>query len=393
MRRLTLIILAITISVFGISCANAKEKMSPKGRVNLRNANMYRQQLNLDKAKTFYEEVLKENPDNLESIKYMGEIYYKWGEEKVGQPIDTTKSEAAQKLQRIKYDNESVDSYISAYEQYQKYLDIMKTNSDSTKEEIEWRKDSAKKIKGCFARIFLTGQGYVSANDYSTALPIFEKLYQIEPQEPKTMKMMLKIYSEQQNAAQESEKASFNPKIEDLLNKLIALNPKDPETLSKLGAFYYTNKQIEKALPVFKQIEILKPKDVDNLFNLVGIYNDKKMMQEAYDADLKILAIEPNNVDAVDNARIFAVELKKTEEAKKHFQKLMELNKTADNMSQYCYFLSSNAMYVDLLPVAQEWFEMDSSSKIAAQFIVLAAGKLGKKEMVNYYNNILKKME
>ena len=68
MRKIMLIVLAMSISIFGISCANAKEKMTPKGRVNLRNANMYLQQMNLDKAMTFYEEVLKENPNNLESI-------------------------------------------------------------------------------------------------------------------------------------------------------------------------------------------------------------------------------------------------------------------------------------------------------------------------------------
>ncbi len=393
MRKFTFILLALLVSFFGISCANAAEKVTPKGRVNLRNANMYLQQMKLDKAMSFYQEVLKENPNNIESIKKTGDIYFAWGEEKVSQPIDTTKSQDDQILQKIKHDTESVDSYILSFKQYQRFQELSKDKSDLSKDEESWKVETSKKMLGCEARIFRTGKEYVSMENYKTAIEIFDKLHLLDLKKPEAMKMLLFIYLEQQNAVAETMKASYNTKIEDLLNQLIAINPKDPETLSKLGAFYYTNKQMDKALEVFKQIETLKPKDTDNLFSLVGIYYDKKMVKEAYETDQKILVLDPNNLDAIDNARNFAVELKKNDEAKKYFVKLIELNKTTDNLSQYCYFLSSNAMYTDLLPVAQQWYEMDSSAKLAVQFIVLSAGKLGKKEMANYYNDVLKKME
>ncbi|HNX00844.1 MAG TPA: hypothetical protein PLE74_04360 [Candidatus Cloacimonadota bacterium] len=392
MRKYLFVILAVTISLFGISCANAKEKMTPKGRVSLRNANMYLQQMKLDKAMDFYKEVLKENPNNLESIKKSGDIYFAWGEEKVGEPIDTTKSMEDQAKQRIAHDNASVDSYIQAYQKYQQFQSLAKDQSDLSKDEEEWIKETTKKMQGCEARIFRTGKDYVSAQDYTTAIPIFEKLNQLDPSKPEPMKMLLFIYQDQQTNAPDNEKASYNAKIEGLLNKLLAINPKDPDTLSKLGAFYYTNKETDKALPVFQQIAELKPNDVGNLFNLVGIYYDKKMYQEAYDTDVKILAIDPNNLDAVENAKNFAQELKKTDDVKKYYNKLIELDDSTENLSQFCYFLSQNNMYADLLPIAQQWYEKESNSKLAVQFIVLAAGKLGKKDMVTYYNNILKKM-
>lgn len=392
MRKFMLIFVATCISVFGISCANAKEKMTPKGRVNLRNANMYLQQMKLDKAMAFYEEVLKENPNNLESIKKSGDIYFAWGEERLSDPIDTTKSLDDQAKQRILHDNQSVDSYINAFKKYEQFQALIKDRSDLSPDEEDWQKETTKKMIGCEARIFRTGKDYVTMKDYETAIPIFVKLNQLDPAKPEPMKILLFIYQDQQNDAAEADKASYNSKIEDLLNKLLVINPKDPDTLSKLGAFYYTNKQIDKALPIFKQIEEMSPNDVDNLFTLVGIYYEKKMIQEAYDTDLKILALEPNNLDAVDNAKNFAVELKKIPDANKYFGKLIELNNSTDNLSSYCYFLSQNNLYDDLLVVAKKWYEVDQDSKLAVQFIVLAAGKLGKKDAVNYYNNILKKM-
>jgi tetratricopeptide (TPR) repeat protein len=393
MRKILFIILAISISIFGISCANAKEKMTPKGKVNLRNANMYLQQMKLDKAMSFYEEVLKENPNNLEAIKKTGDIYFAWGEEKGSQPIDTLKSQDDQQLQKIKHDVESVDAYYNAFQKYTRFQELVKDRTDLTKDEDGWKVETAKKMLGCEARIFNIGKIYVTSADYETAVPIFEKLHSMDPQKPEAMKMLLFIYLDQQSSATENEKASYNAKIEDLLNKLLEINPNDLDTLSKLGAFYYTNKQTDKALEIFKKIEVQKPKDIDNLFSMVGIYNDKKMSKEAYETDLKILALEPNNLDAVDNARILAMELKKTDDAKKYFAKLIELDKTTDNISQYCIFLSSNAMYADLLPVAQEWYEMDNQSKDAVNFIVFAATKLGKKELVNYYTAVAKKMK
>ena len=78
MRKIIFIILAITISVFNVFVRLRRKKMPPKARVNLRNANLYRQQLKLDKAMSFYQDVLKENPENLEATKYVAEIYFKY---------------------------------------------------------------------------------------------------------------------------------------------------------------------------------------------------------------------------------------------------------------------------------------------------------------------------
>ena len=209
MKKYFLVLIGIAILLTSCSVFNSGDSLSPKAKRALRNGNIYFSQQLLEKSQAFFNEVLEEYPNHLETNKKLADI----------------KFFNAENNDRIAY-----SSYLEAYENYQIVYDLLKDldREDMSRDQRRWYKDTRKKMESINARVLiLANKEYETyrnegLGELDEIKAKYRKLIEIDPDNIEPYRFLASIL----NNEKIDERNSENPdefKILDLDNNILEM--------------------------------------------------------------------------------------------------------------------------------------------------------------------------
>jgi len=361
MKRIFLLTLAVLLFLTG--CATNRHKLSPQANVDLKTANVYYSQQNVDEALKYYNRVLQDNPDHALALRRVADIYLYYGEQNPDKSLEYNKM---------------------AYEYYDKAIKIMEKYEKPTEEELAAIRDMKKRKLSAWTRVYNKGIEELNAGNTQQAIKIFEQSAEMDTTELKPLNMLVNIY---QNELKDIDKAG------EILFKLYERNPENIEVIMNLGAYYYNKQDFEKAIPLFEKVKEKDPTNIKNLLILTDCYYATEQYDKAKNNIQLALIIEPRNADALATAYDISVKLKDNESALNYLKQLLDIKEDNIYYENIVILLNSMERWEELANYAQKWHKYDETNKIPVQFVILAAQKMKNKTLETEYTNILKQMQ
>lgn len=377
MKKIWSIVFLLIVLLVSFTALEAKQKLTPLAKRNLRNANIYLQQKIYDKAMSFYQEVLKESPDCVEALKNIGDLHYYYG---------TTDPTNAEK------------NFSAGYGYYKKVLEVLKTMNNLDDDEIAIQKDSEKKLESCYVKIFKIAQDTYNEKDETTdslairdienkTITTLNVLTTLDKDKTLAYKFLLSIYQNQKNEV----------KVEETLNFLIAAEPNSESILKLQGAHLYNTNKKEEALAVYNKVNDIEPNNPETLALIARIQGELERYKEAMVTNEKVLSIlkadNPAYLDALYNGKSFAGMLKNKNEEIEYAKKIVEVEGSVNSLDALCLLLASDKKYAEMIPYAERLYAMDTTSKNSVQYIIYAATVIKDQATVKKYKAILDKMK
>ncbi len=360
MKKLFIIAIALIIALAG--CSSARQKLSPQGNVNLKTANVYYQQQNVEKAESYYLKVLEDNPEHALALRRMGDINLHNG--------DLFKARA------VEFNSKAFDYYARAIKVYESYPEI------TDDEKIDLR-DMKKRKESSWTRLYKSGEAEMTAGNTKAAMDIFEMVNKLEPSRPEPMIQLKNIYLKD---------LKDDAKAEQILLTLLKDDPDKLVYLQEMGAFYYNKQNYTEAVKYFEKAKLQIPRDLDNYLNISACYYELGDYAKAMDATRTALEFEPGNVDLLDNAKNIALKLNDKDNAIKYLEELVDRRNKEDDYSVIVGLFLEKENYTQMIKYAEKWYNWDNTNDYAVRFLILAAQKTGNKTLEERFTNILKTM-
>ena len=361
MKKLLIASLALMLAL--TACAARRHKLTAQGNVNLKTANVYYAQQNVEEALKYYNLVLKDNPDHALALRRVADINLYNGE---------------------RFADRSVDLNKAAYENYDKAIKVMEKYEKPKEDELAAIRDMKKRRTSAWTRIYNSAVTQLQAGNTQEAIRVFEIASAIDPSSDKPLKQLFEIY----------QKDMKDPvKAETTLLKIYEMNPKNAEILENVGIFYYNQKKFEQAVPFFEKAKAADPLNVDNLLNLsasqyeLGRYADAKINNQL------VLNVDPNNINAITDAKNIAYKQDDKETALNYLKQLLAIRDNDSDYQEISFLLNELKQYQDLITYAKKWHLYDETNKDAVRLVILGASMTQNKALQAEYELILKNMQ
>jgi len=355
-------ILALALLTLLSACAGSRQKLSPVGNINLKDADVYYQQKNVDKAFDSYQKVLQDNPDHAKALRRVADIYLYRGEENPDKDIEYNKK---------------------AYEAYTRAINVMETFPNLKEDELIEIRDMKKRKLGAWTKIFISADKQLSLGNTMQAIEGFEIAAALDKSDIRPLVKLKDIYEKD---------LKDEVKAEELLLKLYETKPKELVLLQEIGAFYFNKKDFAKSLGFFLQAKELSPLDINIMMNISFCYFELEKMPEALAITKEILAIESRNIDALTNAKIISMNAEDDQAAIDYTKTLLDIRPDDTDFLHICNLLNKTKNFPELITYAEMWYRYDETSREAVQYIILGANQTKNKTMEIRYIDILKKM-
>ena len=360
MKKLFIIAIALIIVLAG--CSSARQKLSPQGNVNLKTANVYYQQQNVEKAESYYVKVLEDNPEHALGLRRMGDINLHKGD--------------IYKERSVEFNSLAFDYYARAIKVYEGYVEI------TDEERIDLR-DMKKRKESSWTRLYKSAEAEMAAGNTKAAMDIFEMVSKLEPSRPEPMIQLKNIYLKD---------LKDDVKAEQILLSLLKDDPDRLIYLQEMGAFYYNKQNYTEAVKYFERAKLQIPRDMDNYMNISASYYELGNYPKAMEATTTALEIEPGNVDLLDNAKNIALKMNDKDNAIKYLEELIDRRNKEDDYSVIVGLFLEKENYPQMIKYAEKWYNWDNTNDYAVRFLILAAQKTQNKSLEDRFTNILKTM-
>jgi tetratricopeptide (TPR) repeat protein len=360
MKKMLMLGLIVTLLIS--ACSTSRQKLSPQGNLNLKSANVYYQQKNVDKALDFYLKVLQDNPTHLVALKRVADINLYNAEKMPAKAVEYNKT---------------------AYVHYDKTLTVLAEIPQLREDEKVMKRDATKKKDSSWVRIFKIGEAQFGAKSYDEASATFETLYSMDTNKTEPLRMLVAVNQELKDEA----------KVQTYLTKILAVSPNDPEMIKMMGAHYYNTKDYANAVIYFLKTKEVAPRDDNNLLLISSCYTELKQYNLALENVQLVLNIKPENMDALISAKDLAAIMNNNELELTYWKKIIEKDPSIANIKTLCYRLNTMQKYTEMLSYAEIWYQLDSDNLAAVQTCFLAANHLGDAAKIKKYTDLLKTLQ
>ena len=356
------IMMVSIVAMFIFSCGSG---LSPKAKRELRIAN---NKLKIAKkyelALEHFQNVLKEYPNHLESLKNSGDIYFFLAEQNA---------------------DKAVEYYKKSYIQYDKFINLTEQKERLREEEKEWKEDANKKKKSSWVRIYKKAKEKYDNKKYDEAIAIYEELLDIDPSNVSALTMMANSYIKKGDQANAIE----------TFKKILQAEPENKSALTQVAYHELQEGNTENALRHFKKLRKLEPKNVDYLYNIALIYNRMEEHEKAKELYKKIIEIQPNAEDAYKQLAYYARNDK--EKAIEIYKKLIEINpENKDYYQNLTIYYNKMKDYDKVITYGEKWLDLEYSRINKLDIIKIlrfAAMKLGRDDLVKKYQQMESELE
>lgn len=373
MKKNLVFILSISILFSSVVLFADWQKLSSRGKKNLRSANMHSGGERFEKAIPLYMKVLDENPHHIETLNRLAGIYF-----------DAKRDY----LEAHKYYVKMIEITDSIYAEYKS----IKSRDEKAAEEffedniedydLEQLATNSKKFKGyCWTKLFLEAQEEFTNENFQVAAEKYKELYKLAPDSSKTVKMLSYTHK----------KLGDSEKSMEYMLKSAELESKDDMVRTQIANIYFQKENFEEAIKWYQEASNINPENLDNFYNLAICYTKTENDSGAFKAFKKVVEFEPENINAIINTSNYAAKIGNNSESIKYLKMAVDID--PKNVSYYqflCYKLFQEKMFKDLLKYSQVWYKLDDSKqKEIAQLIYRAAVQVGDKEIEKKFEKIL----
>jgi len=365
--RKAIILIGIMLSVYLLVQADVQE-LGREGTKNLRSARNYYKLQEFDKAMDFYNKVLEENPNQIESLYNISSIYYDIKNDyKTAYDYYSRTLTAISDL-KAEYEEKKQESKKEGKKYYKKYIkgeDIDEKESNSTQF-----------LKSCWAKLYKIGYELILNSSYEEAVVKLEELYKLAPDSVMTIKLLGNAYMQIDKKDQALE--SFM--------KVLEQDPNDEQNIQMIANLHFNSGDYEQSAKYYKQAIEIAPTNPVNYFNSGLCYSNLDQKEKALEMFAKTIEYQPENKDAVYNARVLAQQLSNTEKFIEYQE--MEFDLTgydANKLRAFCFQLNTMEAWEALIKFGNKWAELAPEDSSPYQLMYLAAKNLGKKEKAAEY--------
>jgi tetratricopeptide (TPR) repeat protein len=357
------LIIALAAALLLAACAAPRQKLSPQGNVNLKTANVYYAQQNVEEASKYYTLVLQDNPDHVLALRRMADINLYNGE---------------------RFADKALELNQEAYRGYDKAIRILEGFTDLKESDQADLRDMKKRRSSAWTRIFKLGETQYDEGNTQAAMEIFEITGKLDPTRLEPLIKLKTIYQKD---------LKDDAKAEAILRQLYDKDPDNLLLIQEMGIFYINKKDYAAAIPFFEQVKVKEPLNVNNLMNLSYSYFESGNYQKAKESNDLVLNLEPQNPDALTDAKYIAYKLNDNNAALGYLMRLLNLRDNDQDYTEIAALLNEMKMYGDLITYGEKWYAYDETSKLAVQYIVFAAQQVKNKTLETKYTEILKNMQ
>lgn len=357
-----LIIIALAATLLISACAAPRQKLSPQANVNLKTANVYYAQQNVEEALKYYNLVLEDNPTHVIALRRVSDINMYNGERIAEQAVQLYKAAFLGYASVIK----TTEGFANLKEQ--DYADIR---------EMKKRKDS------CWARIFKIAEDEYADGNTRRAMEIFEIAAELNPDR---IEPLIKLKVIHQVDLKDDAKA------EEILKKIYDKDPNNSLLLQEMGIFYLNKKEYETALTYLNKVKATEPGNINNLMNVSFCHFELEQYQQALDNTRIVLTLEPKNTDALTDGKYIAYKLNDNALALNFLKQLLAIRDDDRDYQEISFLLNEMKNYEELIVYAEKWHNYDETNLDAVRLVILGAQQIKNKSLETKYQNILKKM-
>ncbi|MDZ4120956.1 MAG: tetratricopeptide repeat protein, partial [Candidatus Cloacimonadaceae bacterium] len=272
------LIVSVLISLILLTaCAPARQKLSPHGNIALKDANVYYQQKNIERALESYQKVLKDNPDHVLALRRVADINLYYGEQDQSKTIEFNKL---------------------AFENYDKAIAIVESFDNLKETEQVELRDMRRRRTSAWTRIYSAAEQLQNQGNTKEAMRGFQIAIDLDNERFEPLIKLKDIYVKELKDLDKAEK---------IMLQLYQKRPKEVMLLLEIGAFYYDKQDFSRALDFFQKASVEAPTDADILMNISFCYYEMKDFANALKNTEKVLVLAPRNLDALRNARSIAL--------------------------------------------------------------------------------------
>ncbi len=361
MKRLVIISVALLILL--TACSTSRHKLNPRANVDLKTADVYYAQQNVDEAMKFYQSVLDDNPHHAHALRRVADINLYNGEI---------------------FKDRLVELNEAAYEGYDHAIDIMEEYEDPSEDERAIIRDMKKRRTSAWTRIFKEAEAQEVEGNTRRAIEIYDVVADLDPDRTEPLYKLANIY---QQDLKDEEKA------EQILQKIYAVDPDNVDVQQQMGIFYYNKEDYAAAIPYFESVNEADPTNVNNLMNLSASYFETEDYAKAKQYNDLALSIEPENTDVLTDAKYIAYRLDDIEAAIGYLKRLLSIRENDDDYLEITARLNEIKDYEEMITYAKKWHNYDETNGDAVRFVILGAQMTDNDELEAEYLQILEDME
>ncbi|MGC9362426.1 MAG: tetratricopeptide repeat protein [Candidatus Syntrophosphaera sp.] len=361
MKRLMIISVALLLLL--AACSTTRHKLSPGANVDLKTADVYYAQQNVDEAMEFYQSVLEDNPNHAHALRRVADINLYNGELFKDRLVELNKK---------------------AYEGYDKAIRIMESYEEPKEDERSAIRDMKKRRTSAWTRIFKEGEAQYAEGNTQRAVEIFDIVAELDPTRTEPLYKLANIY---QQDLKDEEKA------EEILQKIYAVDSDNVDVQQQMGIFYYNKEDFASAIPYFERVYEADPTNANNLMNLSASYFEIEDYAKAKQYNDLALRIEPENTDVLTDAKFIAYRLDDVEAAIGYLKRLLSIRENDQDYLEITARLNEIKDYEEMITYAKKWHNYDETNGDAVRFVILGAQMTDNDELEAEYLEILENMQ
>jgi tetratricopeptide (TPR) repeat protein len=230
-RRFKSASLVVVLAAFSLTLVGCAQVGVLKARKSFKDANLLYAQQDYKRAADMYEEAVSNDPTLSAAYFYLANSY-------------------DQQFKATKRGDPTNDNFLTlAINNYK----------------LAAEKDQDPKIKKLALQYLVNAYGPDKLNDPGQAVPILEKMIQMEPDDTANYFALAKMY----------EDAGQYDEAEKYLNTARERKPKDPSVYGQLAGFFNRQGEFEKTIDAYKQWQAIEPNNPEVYYTIGSFYWDK----------------------------------------------------------------------------------------------------------------------
>jgi tetratricopeptide (TPR) repeat protein len=230
-------------------------------------------------------------------------------------------------------------------------------------------------------RFYQQGLGFLARDDYTRALPYFERASDADPDYAEAWYQMGFCYGMLGRHA-ESLRSS---------KQAVRLRPEWPATYSNMGASYFALGQYKEAVDSYRQAIRLEPYNADSHYALALAYNKLNQTQDEIQSLRRTVSLRPDHANAYERLALAYFRMKRYGEALSAFEQLKVLRPTDAKVYNYLgeTYIEMNRA-VDAVEALNQAINIDPDMGRARYNLGRAYIKIGDRDSAIAQYNILK---
>jgi tetratricopeptide (TPR) repeat protein len=250
------------------------------------------------KSEDAYREALKLDPKYMPALQNLGRLLYK--EKKYKKCIgvfDRVLAKDVTDIDAIRFQAGCYHALNQTFMAIQKFLEVHRLDTDDSE------------------TIMTLARLYKNSWEYSKAIPFYEKLISIEPDEPgHYLSLSMAHY-----------KLGEHEQALDILQKGHKHMPYDYDIASRLGDMLFVNKDYSQAVSIYRKVLLIKPESKEIPVCLAKIYSLQKQFSEAEKILGNLLERDSSNLKAYEHLAPVYLAQNKLNKAAACYEKIVML--------------------------------------------------------------------